>query len=89
MNTGRHHPICRRKAAAKADREATTKDDWQRVFDEELARLTQQAEQAAQDRRQGIQRKPKRWTYHGDTSTYKKPVCELGHIARQNGDKIA
>jgi hypothetical protein len=37
--TGSHHPTARRKAAAKADKLATTKADWQRIFDAEFAKL--------------------------------------------------
>jgi hypothetical protein len=86
--TGSHHPICRRQAAAKADKLATNPADWQRIFDAEFARLAELADARAQDRRQGVRRGKKHWRYLGDTTTYSRPVCELGHLARQNGDRM-
>ena len=86
--TGSHHPTARRKAAAKADRLATTKEDWQRIFDAEFARLSEMADARAHDRRQGVQRRPKHWRYLGDLSASPRRSCELGHLARQNGDRV-
>jgi len=86
--TGSHHPICRREAAAKADNLATNPTDWQRIFDAEFARLAELADARAQDRRQGVLRGKKHWRYLGDLSAPPSRSCELGHLARQNGDRM-
>lgn len=76
----------RRAAAKKADKLATTKQDWQRIFDAELERLDQKERERRLKRSQGIQIKPKHWKYDGDLSTAPTRHCTLDKIARQNGD---
>ena len=78
----------RRKAAAKADKLATTPTDWQRIFDAEMERLDQKAKTRQELRSQGVQIRPKHWKYDGDLSSAPTRHCTLDHLARQNGDPI-
>ena len=78
----------RRKAAAKADKLATTPTDWQRIFDAEMERLNQKAKTRQELRAKGVQIRPKHWKYDGDLSSAPTRHCTLDHLARQNGDPI-
>ena len=78
----------RRKAAAKADKLATSKAEWQRIFDAELQRLDEKARLRQELRAKGVQIRPKYWKYDGDLSSAPTRHCTLDHLARQNGDSI-